>query len=363
MSRSLLARVVALLVLTAVGLYYILFDAIGISLTNQPFTVHVVLPSAGGIYSDAYVTYRGVAVGRVSALHLERNQVVADLAIKPGEKIPQDVTANVRQLTAAAENYMDLVPPNTDLVPPSTDQAYLRSGYTIPQNRTTIPTSIGTLLDTVNSLVGNLSASDLNSLTQALATGLQNAGGDLHAIISDSNTLVNALQTAVPGTQQLINAGNTVLSTFNATNNDFQQFTGDLNQLTEQVAASNGQLQQLIASGGPANQTFAQFLTQNAAPTERFIDSLSSVTGVAYGRRAAIQALFQVLPLFASDVAQTTTPGGGVRFELTFNSRNTVCPYTSAMAEPTSLVAVANLTANCSSQAPDLLQRGADKAP
>jgi hypothetical protein len=48
---------------------------------------------------------------------------------------------------------------------------------------------------------------------------------------------------------------------------------------------------------------------------------------------------------------------------LTFNYRNTVCPYTSTMAEPTTLVALADLTRNCATQAPDLLQRGADKAP
>ncbi len=362
MSRSILSRIIALLVVTALGVYYIAFDAIGVKLTNQPFTVHVEMPAAGGIYSDAYVTYRGVEVGKVSALHLHQNGVTADLAIDHGVKIPADVTASVRELTAAAEQYMDLVPPKATLTAAASPGPYLQPGSVIPRNRVTVPVSVGTLLNTVNSLVDSLHASDLNTLSSALATGLQNAGSDLHSIIVNGDTLVNALQSAIPGTTRLINAGNTVLSTFNGTNNDFQDFSANLNALSAQVAKSNSDFVALLRNGATASQTLTQFLNQNGGPMVSLINDLSSATNVAYARRAAFQALFQVLPLFASNVAMVTT-NGQIRFELTFNSKDTVCPYTSTMAEPTSLVAMADLTRNCNTEAPDLLQRGADKAP
>ncbi len=364
MSRAILGRIIALVVVTALGAYYIAFDAVGLKVINQPYTVHVDMPAAGGIYSQAYVTYRGVEVGRVSALHLSENGVVADLAIDRGVKIPADVTASVRELTAAAEQYMDLVPPvpSTTLTAAAPPGPYLRSGSVIPRNRVTIPVSIGTLLDKVNSLVNSLHASDLNTLSSALATGLSNAGADLHSIIVNGDTLIGALQSAIPGTTKLINAGNTVLSTFNGTNNAFQNFSANLNALSAQVAQSNSDLIALLKNGAVAGQTLSHFLTQTGNPTVSLINDLASTTNVAYARRAAIQALFQVLPLFSSDVAMVTT-GGQIRFELTFNYKNTVCPYTSTMAEPTSLVAVADLTRNCATEAPDLLQRGADKAP
>jgi phospholipid/cholesterol/gamma-HCH transport system substrate-binding protein len=354
-TRSILARLVALLVITVVGVYYIAFDAVGIRLTDQPYTVHVDMPTAGGLYQDAYVTYRGVEVGKVASLHLTATGVVADLAISHGQKIPSNVTAEVKELTAAAEQYMDLVPTNDD--PP-----YLEPGYTIPADRTVIPTSIGTLLNTLNSLVGSLSAQDLNTLSSALATGLRDAGGDLHSIIVNGDTLVQALQSAIPGTQELINAGNSVLSTFNSTSGEFDQFAANLNTLSAQVAQSNSDLLALLKNGATAGQTLNGFLTQNATPTVNLIDALATDTNAAYDYRSAFQALFQVLPLFATDVAQVTT-NGQVRFELTFNDADPVCPYTSTMVEPTSLVAVASLTGNCTIEAPNLLQRGADKAP
>lgn len=355
MNRSMLGRAVALLVVTVVGLYYILFDAVGIKITNQPYTVHVVLPAAGGIYQDAAVTYRGVQVGKVSGLHLEPNRVVVDLAINHGQRIPRNVTASVKELTAAAEQYMDLVPANTD--PP-----YLTSGYTIPEDRTTVPVSIGTLLNTLNSLVSSLSASDLNTVSRAFAEGLQGAGDDLRSIIVDGSTLLQALRSAIPGTVQLIDGGNTVLSTFNQTSGEFADFSRNLDLLSQQVAQSNGDVEKLIQNGASLSTTGNSFLAQNEQPTIGLLQDLGELSNVGFQNEPAFRALFQVLPLFATDIASTST-NGQIRLELTFNYNHTVCPYTSTMAEPTALVATADLTLNCGTQAPDLLQRGADKAP
>jgi phospholipid/cholesterol/gamma-HCH transport system substrate-binding protein len=360
-TRSILARLVALLVITVAGVYYIAFDAVGVKVFNSPYTIKVDLPEpagAGGIYSDAYVTYRGVEIGKVSSLQLHQNEVVAYLAINHGTRIPSDVTARVRELTAAAEQYMDLVPPPAD--PPG--GGYLAPGSTIPADRTSVPVSVGTLLNTVNSLVDSLSASDLNTLSAALATGLQDAGGDLHSIIVDGDTLVTALQSAIPGTQELINDGHTVLSTFNTTSGEFAQFSANLDQLSAQVAASNSDLVALLHNGAAAGQALDPFLARTAASTVSLIDELASSTNVAYQRQGAIQALFEVLPLFSTDVASVTT-GGQIRFKLDFNTADPVCPYNPTMESPTSFVALAGLTGNCTTQAPNLLQRGADKAP
>lgn len=367
MSRALFGRIIALLVVTFIGLYFILFDAIGVKITNQPFTVHAVLPSAGGIYPDASVTYRGVEVGKVTAVHLHPDKVVVDMAIRHGEKIPAGVGASVKELTAAAEQYMDLVPPSGPTLVAAnaggpSDAPFLTAGYTIPEERTQIPVSIGTLLATVNSLVSGLSASDLNTLSHALAQGLQGAGDDLRSIIVDGSALLKALQSATPGTVQLIDAGSTVLNTFNKTSGDFADFTHNLNVLSAQVAQSNTDLIKLLQNGAALSGTAEQQLAQYEAPTIALLSDLGDLSNLSFEREPAFKALFEVLPLFAQDIAATST-GGQIRFELTFNYNHTVCPYTSTMVEPDTLVAAASLTANCGIQAPDLLQRGADKAP
>ncbi|MGH9115238.1 MAG: MCE family protein [Acidimicrobiales bacterium] len=367
MNRSVLARIVALLVITAAGFYYVAFDAVGIKVADTPYTVHVVLPAGGNLYTDASVTYRGVEVGKVGGLHLHPTDVIADLAIDRGVRIPASASAHVRELTAAGEQYIDLVPAGDQAGRSGTVEltggtSYLHNGSVIPENRTTIPVSIGELLDTLDSLVNSLHASDLNTISTTIGQGLQGAAYDLRSIFSDSKTLLQALQSAVPGTVQLVDAGNTVLSTFNATSGELARFSKNLDLLSAQVARSNGDLVALLRHGTSASNELTQFLQANGSSTASFIDNLAAVAGVGFQREPAFRALFQVLPLLATNLA-STAGNGQIRFELTFNDRNTVCPYTSTMAEPTALVATADLTRNCGMRAPDLLQRGADKAP
>ena len=75
---------IALAVVIVVGVYYIAFDVMQYHVTSQPFPVTVLMPSAGGLYSGADVTYRGVQVGTVTALDLDPRDVAVKLAIRRG---------------------------------------------------------------------------------------------------------------------------------------------------------------------------------------------------------------------------------------------------------------------------------------
>ena len=80
-------------------------------------------------------------------------------------------------------------------------------------------------------------------------------------------------------------------------------------------------------------------------------------------RNPAIQALFQALPVFATNLS-TVSNDGQIRSELTYNDANTVCPYLSADATPapTQATGPASLSLQCLLSAPDLLQRGVSSA-
>lgn len=356
MNRSLIARLVALLVIVLGALYFIVFDAVGVKpWWDSNYTIHVDLPNAGGLYSDASVTYRGVDVGKVSSVHLLPNMVEVDLSIHRGVKIPANAHAAVRELTAASEQYIDLSPTSND--PP-----YLAAGNTIPIDRTSVPITVGELLNTTNNLIQSLKASDLNTISQTLGTGLQNAGQDLRSIIIDGRTLLQALQQAEGGTVAIIDSGNTVLNTLNLTSNEFADFTANLSVLSQQLKTSNSDLDALLKNGASASGALLNFLKSTGPSTASLIDHLAVISNLATANSAGYNALLQVLPVFAQNIASTSS-NGTINFEINFNTQSTVCPYTTQMAEPTALVATADLTRNCGIQAPNLLQRGADKAP
>ena len=96
MNSKLLPRMLALVVVVFLGVYYIAIDVLQYRVTSQPFPVTVLMSSAGGLYSGADVTYRGVQVGKVTALDLGPTEVSVKLGINAGSRFPTTVRSGSR---------------------------------------------------------------------------------------------------------------------------------------------------------------------------------------------------------------------------------------------------------------------------
>jgi phospholipid/cholesterol/gamma-HCH transport system substrate-binding protein len=357
MRRKGLLRIVALGLTVVAGFGYILFGVVGWRVGAQRYPVTVILSQAGGIYPGADVTYRGVTVGRVTSLTLTRTAVAVHLGINPGVRIPADSTASVKELDAAGEQYMDLVP--TDNGGPD-----LTSGSVIGEARTSVPVSIDTTLIDFGQLLSSLNTSTVQTLDQELSAGLGGTGGQFRTLVTDLTNLLNALRASEPSQVELQVDGRTVLRTALRTKGEFAHFSTSLQKLTGRVAASNGNVRALIANGSSATQHLHTLLTEDSPSIESFVSSLGTITDTAYARNPAIRALFQALPMFATNLAAVSA-GGTVNTELLFNTADTICPYLpgAQMPSPTQKAGTADLGLDCTTSASDLLQRGAAHAP
>jgi len=356
MRYTLWMRLGALVVLFVLGASYIAFDVAGETLGAQPFTVTVELPNAGGIYPAASVNYRGVAVGKVTGLDLQADHVAVKLSISAGTRIPADTAATVRELTAAGEQYMDLVPR-------SANGPYLKGGSVVREGNAAVPVSVGTVLSDTNALLKSVNTADLSTIDETLAAGLSGAGVDLRNIIVGGQAVTMALAESEPATVTLINSGNQVLGTLDATNAAFAQFSASLSQLSAQLANSNSDVSSLLANGATGFSQTSLLLNQSSGNFAQVIDNLSTVGDVGAAQSEAMQALFQALPIFAGRIA-SVAGNGSIRVELYINGSTPVCDYAGApSAPPTAATSQVFLNGTCSAQAPDLLQRGANTAP
>ena len=95
-------------------------------------TVKMELPATGGLYQFSNVTYRGVQVGKVTVGRADRQGAEATMSLDTSPKIPADLHAEVRSMSAVGEQYVDLLP-RTDSGP------YLENGSVIAMADTTIP--------------------------------------------------------------------------------------------------------------------------------------------------------------------------------------------------------------------------------
>ena len=357
MNRKLLPRMIALLLVIVIGVYYIVFDVLQVRATSQPFTVTVVMPTAGGLYTGADVTYRGVQVGKVSALDLSTRDVTVKLDINPGERIPDNGDVRVKELSALGEQYLDFQPV-------SSAGPILRSGTVISANRVVLPVQIGTALVDLGTLLKSINPNDLHTVESFLASAFIGTGPGLRSIIVSGQKLFDALVAAQPETVNLVVDGHTDLKTLEATDGDLATFTAGLASLTGQLRNSNSDIQALIDNGHAAEQQLNPFLATNNASITGVIANLAIDAQVSNQYNPEVRAIFELLPIVSNDLAAVVS-GGQVHGVLDINTADTVCPYIlgSQMPLPTQKVTSAPLNNNCSSSAPDLLQRGANSHP
>jgi phospholipid/cholesterol/gamma-HCH transport system substrate-binding protein len=348
---------VALLLVIVLGVYYIAFDVLRYRVSSQPFVVTVLMPSAGGLYGGANVTYRGVQVGTVTALDLSPGDVAVKLAINPGETIPDNGPVYVKELSALGEQYVDLQPS-------SGSGTYLHNGAVIPPSRVILPTPIGTTLVDLGALLSSIKPSDLQTFESFLTSAFVGTGPGLRTVIVTGQQLLNALVAAQPETVNLVVDGRTNVNTLRATDSDLATFTSGLASLTAQLRNSNSDLQALITNSVAAEQQLNPFLTDNTADISAAIANFATDARVSNEFQPEVHAIFELLPFVSDDLAAVVS-GGEVHGVLDINTADTVCPYIlgSQMPGPTQTVTTPVLTNTCNSTAPDMLQRGADSSP
>ena len=320
-------RLGALVLVALIGFSFIAFDVLGYRLGAQPFTVTVQLPRGGGLYSDGFVTFRGVDVGRIASLNLTANGAVATLDIDPGTRIPANAIAHVHELSVAGEQYLDLVP--TSAAGPD-----LQAGSVIGVGHTNVPVSVYTLLDNAGQLIASINASEVNTNTTALGIGNDNTGQDLRTITVAAQNLVKALEAAQSATVTIINGGGQVLSAAQASSSDITAFSQSLQQITAQLASSNADVSAVLAKGAPTEQALNQLVQVTG---RHRADPAHQELRLPVRHRHRVQPAVDVaagqLPTFFNKIADTAN-GGSVAVSIYYNSLNTVCPYVPGSQTP-----------------------------
>ena len=112
MTRGIKTRLLAFLVLSAVGVVYVAGSYLGFvdRILGRGYTIHATLPGSGGLFEGSEVTYRGFKVGKVDSVSVDGRGIKLDLAIDEGTEIPKDSPIYVHNLSAVGEQYLDIEP-------------------------------------------------------------------------------------------------------------------------------------------------------------------------------------------------------------------------------------------------------------
>lgn len=276
-TRTTRLQLVAFLTVAVVGMAYLGFTYVGLDrlVFGGGYEVAAEFEDSGGIFVNAEVTYRGVAVGRVSDMQLVDDGVRVVLDIEPGtEPIPADTRATVATRSAVGEQYV-ILEPDDDEGP------YLEDGSVIPKDRTGIPVPVEQLLLNVDRLVGSIDEDDLRVVVDELGRAFNGAGDDLGRLIDNGDLLLTRAEESLPQTLALITDGRTVLDTQVAGRSAIRQWASDLRAVSDTLVSSDQDIRGLLVNapdGGQALQDLVQRAGPGLGSLVRNVDILNEVT-------------------------------------------------------------------------------------
>ena len=160
-------RVGALVVVALLAVYFIAFDVIGWRIGAQPFTVTVDLPRGGGLYSDGFVTYRGVDVGRIASdvarARAARSRRLPSTRARSSPPTRSRMSTNCPSPASSTSTSCRRRRSGPDL----------HAGSVIPENHTVVPVSVFQLLSDAGQLIGSIKSSEVKYDHRRPRVGLQ----------------------------------------------------------------------------------------------------------------------------------------------------------------------------------------------
>jgi phospholipid/cholesterol/gamma-HCH transport system substrate-binding protein len=264
-------------------------------------TVKLELPSAGGLYRFSNVTYRGVEVGRVTDVKtVDGNHVEATLSLSTSPKIPANLIAKIRSVSAVGEQYVDLQPPNDS--PP-----YLHNGSVIAMGQSAIPEPVGPMLDRLNLLVETIPKDKLGPLLDESFKAFNGAGYDIGSLIDSGSKLTKDLNGVADQSRALADDSVPLLDSQAQTTDATRTWAHALAGITDQFAQHDAQVRTLLETGPGFAQEVSRLLEQVKPTLPVLLANLSSISQILVTYNKSIQQLLVLFPPYLAGL-QSVAP-------------------------------------------------------
>ncbi len=307
MSRGVKIRLIAFVLLSAVGITYVTATYLGLvdRLTGSGIAVTAKLPASGGLFEGSEVTYRGVKIGTVGSMTPTKDGVTLELKLEEDTELPTDSTMHVHNLSAVGEQYLDFEPPDDE--PP-----YAEDGTVFEGTDDSLPVDEGDLLVDLDDFVGSVDHRSLQVTVRELGLLFGDTGRELQQLLDSGSQFVAEASAHTDETIALLENGLTVLRTQRDQKENIRSFADDLNTLTTALRQSDGDLRGVL-DGTPGVAREFQALLEELEPTlPVLLGNLISVNQVMVTNLAGLEQLLVTYPpVIAGGPTGSTRDGWG----------------------------------------------------
>lgn len=283
--------VIALVALTAMGQRYMKLPAKLFGVGH--YVVALELPRTGGLYETSNVTYRGSKVGRVQAVRLTNSGVVAELALRSGIDIPNDLKAEVHSQSAIGEQYVELLPRSATAPP-------LKDGDVIALKDSSVPQDINTVLDAVKTGLQAIPRENLKTVIDESYTAVGGLGPELSRIVDGATKLSLDARDNLDPLLALIDNAKPVMESQIRTSEAITAWASQVATVTRQLKDHDAAVAGVIDKGGPALDEARQLVSRLQPTLPILMANLVSVSQVGLVYRNGIEQLLVLLPQLVS---------------------------------------------------------------
>ena len=230
------------------------------------------LPASGGLYGTANVTYRGVTIGKVTAVEPTEKGAEATMSIASQFKIPLDAVANVHSVSAVGEQYLDLVSEGKA-------HGFFSPGQTMTKG--TVPSEIGPAWTPPTVVWSVLPKDKISQLLDETAESVGGLGPALQRLVDSTQAIVGDFKTNINQVDDIIQNSAPILDSQATSSSAIERWAHNLNVLGAQSAEQDSHLKSILSQAAPTadqvNSVFSdvrESLPQTLANLEIVIDML-----------------------------------------------------------------------------------------
>lgn len=279
--------IMALAGVTYVGARYARLDTL---FGNPGYVVKVRLSDSGGIFTNAEVTYRGVAIGRVGELRLIDDGVEVDLTIESdAPPVPDDVEVAVANRSAVGEQYVDLRPRRAG-------GPYLAEGSVVDKDESVLPKPVEDVLLNLDELVASVPRDDLRTVVDELYDATQGAGPDLQVLLDSTMSFTETATEHLPQTLQLITDAGPVLATQIDSSEAIKSFGTNAKLIAEQLRSSDADIRELISTAPEVARQVSGLIRESGPGLGLLVANLLTTSNVMLTRQDGIEQILVVTP-------------------------------------------------------------------
>ncbi|MGW6694997.1 MlaD family protein [Rhodococcus sp. NPDC054953] len=356
MRRLVLVQLILFAVVSAIVIPFGINYVIGPQAFGTPVRVYSEMTDARGLTAGTAVTYRGVAVGRVSGVRLDPDVRGArvDFELDPGTRIPVDSVARVGMGTAAGIQ-------NVDIFPSTADGPYLRDGDRLAAPEDEQPVQMGELMTQASHLLAGIDPQAVSDIGTELGASFDGLGPAMASLIDTGDTLTAALHEQAPMLTSLLTRTTELVTTMAERPDSFVRGMGAARTFTEQLD-SNAPVLVYLADTSPAALTRARELFDRYHDTfGAVLANLVTVAPVISDRDAALAAGLTDIPRGLGKL-ESIVVGDRANFALV-GTQGQVCNYDTVRRAVGDVAPTQpNLTYYCP-PGQNIAQRGSRNAP